>query len=229
MRPSKRCWSAAAAAAALSAVLSTTPASAAMQPEHRAAGQAFAFTLHGAAQWLPVAEEDRTGYVRTAFKHWVDVDKNGCNTRKEVLIAEAVDAPDVGSGCTLTGGTWYSAYDDRTLDSASALDVDHLVPLAEAWDSGASAWTPEEREQYANDLDDDRHLIAVSGASNRSKADKDVREWLPPYKPYDCQYLADWVSVKARWGLTVDAAEQSAIADQAAACPDQRITGTRAR
>ncbi|GAA4991301.1 hypothetical protein GCM10023205_74090 [Yinghuangia aomiensis] len=126
MRPSTRCWSAA-AAAALSAVVCTAPASAAAQREHRAAGEAFAFTLHGAAQWLPVAEEDRTGYERTKFRHWVDADKNGCNTRKEVLLSEAVDAPEVGSGCTLTGGRWYSAYDDRTLDSATALDVDHLV------------------------------------------------------------------------------------------------------
>lgn len=228
MRLSLRCWSAAAAAAALSAVVCTAPASAA-SPQHRAAGEEFAFTLHGAARSLPVADEDRTGYVRTAFKHWVDADKDGCNARKEVLLAEAVDAPDVGSGCTLTGGTWYSAYDDRTIAGASGLDVDHLVPLAEAWDSGANAWTAKERELYANDLDDDRHLIAVSAASNRSKADKDVREWLPPYKAYDCQYLADWVSVKARWGLSVDPAEQAAIADQAAACPDMEITGVRAR
>ncbi|NUP32357.1 MAG: hypothetical protein HOU01_11630 [Streptomycetaceae bacterium] len=121
--------------AALSAVVCSAPASAASPHERRAAGEEFAFTLHGAAGWLPVAEEDRTGYVRTAFKHWVDADKNGCNTRKEVLIAEAVDAPDVGSGCTLTGGTWYSAYDDRTIEGSSGLDVDHLVPLAEAWDS----------------------------------------------------------------------------------------------
>ncbi|WP_306292888.1 GmrSD restriction endonuclease domain-containing protein [Streptomyces avermitilis] len=73
----------------------------------------------------------------------------------------------------LTGGEWYSPYDDQYLDSAKKLDVDHLVPLAKAWDSGASAWTAKEREAYANDLDDPRVLIVVSAASNRSKADKD--------------------------------------------------------
>lgn len=69
----------------------------------------------------------------------------------------------------------------------------------------------------------------MSATTNRAKADKGVREWVPPYKPYDCTYLADWVAMKARWGLSVDPAEQAAIADQAAACPDMQITGVRAR
>lgn len=79
---------------------------------------------------------------------------------------EAVQAPERGPNCALAGGSWYSAYDDTQFDNARKLDVDHLVPLAEAWDSGASAWTAKEREAYANDLDDPRALIAVSAASS---------------------------------------------------------------
>lgn len=82
--------------------------------------------------------EDRTGYERTKFKHWVDADKDGCNTRAEVLKAEAVVVPEQGAKCKLSGGQWYSPFDDRYIVGPSGLDIDHLVPLAEAWDSGAS-------------------------------------------------------------------------------------------
>ncbi|WP_214353675.1 hypothetical protein [Streptomyces sp. CJ_13] len=86
---------------------------------------------------LPVAVEDRTGYQRTAFKHWNagDLPADGCNTRQEVLLAEAVVYPEIGPGCTLTGGVWWSYYDEREVTPAGALDIDHMVPLAEAWDS----------------------------------------------------------------------------------------------
>ncbi|MGW7426095.1 HNH endonuclease [Streptomyces sp. NPDC054813] len=103
---------------------------------------------------LTVADESSAGYPRDRFKHFTDADKNGCNTRAEVLLEEVVASPKVGAKCALSGGSWYSPHDDSYLDSASKLDVDHLVPLAEAWDSGASTWTPKEREANANDLDD---------------------------------------------------------------------------
>ncbi|WP_439673966.1 hypothetical protein [Embleya sp. MST-111070] len=101
--------------------------------------------------------------------------------------------------------------------SAVVCSAPATAASAEAWDSGASAWTPRERAQHANDLGDDRLPIAVSAVTNRAKADEDVREWVPPYQPYDCTYLADPVAMKARWGLAVDPAEQAAIADRAAA------------
>ncbi|MFJ9733715.1 HNH endonuclease family protein [Streptomyces sp. NPDC101171] len=122
--------------------------------------------------------------------------------RAEVLKAEAkaeaIIAPEQGPRCALSGGQWYSAYDDRYISGPSGLDIDHLVPLAEAWDSGASTWTAAAREAYANDLGDDRALIAVSAASNRSKADQDPTSWLPPAVAYRCQYVTDWVVDKTR-------------------------------
>ncbi|MCL8010916.1 HNH endonuclease family protein [Streptomyces sp. AS02] len=177
-------------------------------------------------QLLPSAAEVRDGYQRTSFKHW-NAGQNptdGCNTRAEVLLAEAVDRPQILPGCKLSGGRWWSYYDSKWLTSASALDVDHMVPLAEAWDSGASQWTAERREAYANDLAVHPSLVAVSAASNRSKSDQDPAEWLPPTVEVTCRYAAEWISTKLRWGLTADAAELEALTQVAEACPGTTVT-----
>lgn len=102
----------------------------------------------------PYLSEDKDiGYNRSFFKHWIDVNKNGCDTRAEVLISEAVVKPKVDKKCKITGGKWLSAYDNKSVTNASQLDVDHLVPLTEAWRSGAWAWTPKQRQDFANDLE----------------------------------------------------------------------------
>ncbi|MEV7130128.1 HNH endonuclease family protein [Streptomyces sp. NPDC093260] len=129
---------------------------------------------------------------------------------------------------SVTGGSWYSPYDDRYIEGPSGLVIDHLVPLAEAWDSGASTWTPVEREAYANDLGDERDLIAVSAASNRSKADQDPSTWLPPAAGYHCTYATDWIA-ETRWNLTIGTPEQTALAEVLEQCPDAPITVTLAR
>lgn len=159
---------------------------------------------------LKVADEVRAGYKRENFKHWVGVG-NGCDSRKAVIISEAIVKPTVDKKCVITGGQWISIYDNVTVIEAGKLDVDHMVPLAEAWDSGASAWDAKKREMYANDQTDPRHLIAVTGSSNRSKSDKDPTEWLPTNKAYVCEYLTNWVSIKVRWSLSVDKKEKDAI------------------
>lgn len=180
-----------------------------------------------AADQLPYAEavarlavmgEYRDGYDRDLFRHWVDADGDGCDTREEVLMAEAVVAPVRGAGCALSGGSWTSAYDGLVVAGPRALDIDHLVPLAEAWDSGASLWSPARRQGFANDLGFDRALIAVSAASNRSKSDRDPAEWLPPLASARCAYLADWVAVKLRWSLSADAAERLALVSAGSSC-----------
>ncbi|MFC8520125.1 HNH endonuclease family protein [Streptomyces sp. NPDC057257] len=222
---------AAAALSALAALLAPTTAHAdpAATPHRHAPGDALTLPVRDALAALPVQDESRTGYTRDKFRHWTDADRDGCTTRAEVLLDEAVQAPAVGAKCALTGGRWYSAYDDVYVDSARQLDVDHLVPLAEAWDSGASAWTAQEREAYANDLDDPRALIAVSAATNRSKADQDPATWLPPSAGYRCQYVTDWVADKTRYQLTVDPAEHAALNEILAVCPDIPVTVTIAR
>ncbi|MEU5825852.1 HNH endonuclease family protein [Streptomyces sp. NPDC047803] len=172
---------------------------------------------------IPVAAEKRTGYERESFKHWVDEDSDGCSTRQEVLIAEAVTAPKQGARCSLTGGSWRSYYDKVEVTDARKLDIDHMVPLAEAWDSGAYGWTAKRRETYANDLGAERSLVAVTAKTNRSKADKDPATWMPPADSATCTYLVDWTATKLRWGLTADEAEQEALLKNAEPCADSVV------
>ncbi len=177
-------------------------------------------TLPDAVKLLPVGVEKRDGYERDSFKHWVDEDQDSCNTRQEVLIAEAVKAPEQGARCALTGGEWLSYYDEETVTAAGKLDIDHMVPLAEAWDSGASEWDADRRMRYANDLDAERSLVAVTARTNRQKADKDPSQWLPPASSAQCTYGADWVGTKLRWKLEADEKESAALEKLAADCAD---------
>ncbi|MER6721433.1 HNH endonuclease family protein [Streptomyces halstedii] len=177
-------------------------------------------TLSDAVALLPVGEESRTGYERNSFRHWIDEDGDGCDTRREVLLAEAVTKPEQGPRCTLTGGSWVSYYDEVEVTDAKKLDIDHMVPLAEAWDSGASQWTAERREQYANDLGSERSLVAVTAKTNRSKSDKDPAQWLPPAASAQCTYASDWVATKLRWKLTIDTQEKTALEKLAGECED---------
>jgi len=138
----------------------------------------YSAPLQTAIADLPVATEVRTGYSRDEFQHWVDADGDGCNTRNEVLIAEADDPVTVGSGCALSGGRWFSYYDRVSWTQTSDVDIDHMVPLAEAWDSGARTWTDAVRRDFANDLGDYRTLGGVTDDVNQAKGDQDVAQWL---------------------------------------------------
>lgn len=177
-----------------------------------------ALSLADAIAKIPAAEEQRDGYKRDSFKHWIDEDADGCSTRQEVLIAEAVKKPEQGARCALTGGEWLSYYDEATVTEARKLDIDHMVPLAEAWDSGAYAWDADRRMRYANDLGADRSLVAVSARENRQKADRDPAEWMPSAESARCTYLADWTATKLRWGLSADGKERTALLDLSADC-----------
>lgn len=179
-------------------------------------------TVQKAIDSLKIADEIRTGYVRTKFKHWVGVG-SGCDSRKSVIISEAVVKPVVEKGCVIKGGEWLSIYDLVKVTEAGKLDVDHMVPLAEAWDSGASTWDDLKREKYANDQTDPRHLIAVTGPSNRSKSDQDPAEWMPTNKAYHCEYIANWVSIKVRWALSIDPKEKTALIANLKGCKATKI------
>lgn len=171
---------------------------------------------------LQVGADQTTGYNRSFFKHWVDADKNGCDTRAEVLLEEALVKPKVGKRCALGGGVWQSSYDNRSFFKANQLDVDHLVPLAEAWRSGAWKWSSQQRQTFANDLSNKEVLIAVSASSNRSKGDRDVSSWLPTFG--QCAYVRDWIVVKVLYGLTADPVEAETLGGFIASC---EITGVR--
>jgi len=181
---------------------------------------AGALTLTAAIEAIPDGDERRDGYERDSFRHWIDEDEDGCETRAEVLLEEATTKPEQGDRCKLTGGVWMSYYDEVEVTDAKKLDIDHMVPLAEAWDSGAYDWTPERRQAYANDLGSDRSLVAVTAKTNRSKADRDPAQWLPPAKSAHCTYAADWTAAKLRWKLNADKVEKTALLDLAKDCTD---------
>ncbi|WFE93353.1 HNH endonuclease family protein [Micromonospora sp. WMMD987] len=197
-------------------------------PAHPAVAAGYSAPLTTAVAGLAVAAENRTGYSRDLFPHWIDADGDGCTTRNEVLLAEAVSAPTVTGACTLTGGRWYSYYDDAYWTATGDLDIDHMVPLAEAWDSGARTWSTSRRQAYANDLGDSRALAAVTDNVNQAKSDQDPAGWLPPYAAARCRYVTEWVAVKIRWRLTVDSAEKSALTGLAGDCPNATVSVTYA-
>ncbi|MBD8870551.1 HNH endonuclease family protein [Nocardioides donggukensis] len=196
-------------------------------PAVAAAGDSYSAPLDTAIGDLRVAAEVRTGYSRSLFPHWVDDDGDGCHTRNEVLLAEADDPPTVTGTCTITGGRWFSYYDRVSWYQTSDVDIDHMVPLAEAWDSGARSWTTSTRRAFANDLGDYRSLVGVTDNVNQAKGDKDIAGWLPTYDR--CRYLREFVAVKLRWRLDVDTAELAAMRDLAGSCTNSTITVTRAR
>lgn len=168
--------------------------------------------------YVRVADPVELGYSRDLFRHWIDADRNGCDTRKEVLLEEAIDTPLVLGNCKLDAGSWYSEYDGLVFEDSSKLDIDHFIPLKEAWESGADRWSSQRREEFANDLGFPGSLIAVSATTNRSKSDRDPAQWLPTNEAYRCTYLITWLEVKIRWNLAVDQLEASSIIREAKDC-----------
>ncbi|WP_419994590.1 HNH endonuclease family protein [Streptomyces boninensis] len=161
------------------------------------------------------AEGSDSGYDRDKFPHWSTVE-GACNTRETVLKRDGKDVQQ-DSSCAATSGTWESPYDDATWSAAADVDIDHVVPLAEAWRSGASEWTADRREEFANNLEI-AQLIAVTDNVNQEKGDKDPAEWMPPVSGYHCTYARMWVWVKHTYGMTADSAEKSALSEALGTC-----------
>jgi len=188
--------------------ITATTSPAASVPATGATGQFVAMLASLATDEAP---NSHTGYNRDFFKAWIDADSDGCDTRAEVLLIESLIKAVTRNTCTVSTGQWYSPYDGVTVTDASKLDIDHFVPLAEAWKSGAYAWSSEQRIRYGNDLGYSASLIAVSASSNRSKSDSDPANWMPSNRACACDYVGTWVAVKWRWNLTVDTLERKAL------------------
>ncbi|WP_229070822.1 HNH endonuclease family protein [Actinoplanes sp. DH11] len=158
---------------------------------------------------LTVAAEANAGsYDRDLFPHWITI-SGTCNTRETVLKRDGTSVV-TSSACAATSGSWYSPYDGATWTAASDVDIDHVVPLAEAWRSGASTWTTSKRQNFANDLSRPQ-LIAVTDNVNQAKGDQDPSTWQPSRSAYRCTYAKMWVAVKSHWALKVQTAEKSAL------------------
>jgi hypothetical protein len=174
------------------------------------AGATTTLATLAVVSWAPM-----TGYSRDRFHTW-DSQGNGCDTRDVVLKRDGTGVS-VGDSCKIVQGTWFSAYDGKTLSDPQALDIDHMVPLANAWRTGAASWTDDQREQFANDLSRPQ-LLAVTLSTNRSKGDQDPSEWKPPRQEYWCAYAQRWIVVKGYWKLGVTTAEKSALKEMLGTC-----------
>ena len=174
---------------------------------------------------IAVQNEYPNGYDRNLFPHWKDIDGDRCDSRQQVLKRDSVSLPQVDPyKCKVIEGDWVSPYDGGQWTDPLDLDIDHVVALKETWDSGAWNWTTAQRQLYANDTSDSRTLLAVTDNVNQSKGDKDPSNWLPPLESYLCTYLGDWISIKARWGLSMDQSEAGRVRNLlAASCAGLRV------
>ncbi|MFD8143820.1 HNH endonuclease family protein [Streptomyces sp. NPDC059708] len=155
------------------------------------------------------------GYSRAMFPHWAR-QYGECDTREVVLSRDGREVTQ-DSACRAVTGTWYSEYDDRTVDSASKVDIDHMVPLANGWRSGADTWDTAKRKRFANDLDNSQ-LIAVSASSNRSKGDQAPDQWAPPNTYFWCTYSRAWTHIKSLYGLSVTGTERTKLIEMLNTC-----------
>jgi hypothetical protein len=156
-----------------------------------------------------------TGYSREKYPHWSTVE-GSCDTRETVLKRDAKDAR-TDAQCRLTAGHWHSPYDGGDWTNPQDIDIDHMVPLGQSWVSGASSWTQERRQEFANDLTRPQ-LFSVTDNVNQSKSDRAPDEWKPPLVTYWCQYATDWITVKRYYTLTITTPEKSALADMLNHC-----------
>lgn len=179
---------------------------------------------------LPVkGRAPKTGYARDHFgKGWGDPDRNGCDTRNDILTRDLTKLSyrDGTHGCVVLSGVLDDPFSGKKIDflrgqkTSSAVQIDHVVSLSNAWQTGAQKWSGEERAGFSNDP---LNLLAVDGPLNGQKGDGDAATWLPPNKKFRCPYVARQIAVKAKWGAWVTTAERDAMRRVLQTCPDQQL------
>ena len=167
----------------------------------------------------------KTGYARTQFPTWSDLNRNGCDTRNEILSRDltAVVYKDGTRDCKVISGSLLDPYSGKVIafsSTKSTIDIDHVVALSNAWQTGAAYFDKSKREEIANDP---LNLLAVDSSLNRQKGDGDAATWLPPLKSYRCDYVARQIAVKAKYALWVTSPEKDAIVKILEKCVGQRI------
>ena len=164
---------------------------------------------------------DLPEYDRREWRHWTDEDGDCQNARQEVLIDESTVAVEFASDdqCRVWSGQWQGPYTGEVVNDPSDLDIDHMVPLANAHRSGAWAWDRERKREFANSMGYENHLIAAISSANRSKGSKGPERWRPPLESYWCIYAIDWITIKNNWGLTATESEYAALREMLATCP----------
>jgi hypothetical protein len=188
------------------------------------AASTYSAPLRTAVKALPVAAESNSGYDRARqFGHWNDANRDCQNTRAEVLQNEskAKASFTTTKRCTVKSGRWVTTWDGKVHTSATTVQIDHTVPVHEAWGSGARNWSKAKRVAFYNDIGDHRALSAQTSKLNSTKQARGPEAWMPPKNR--CGYIGEWVAVKHRWGLKVDSTEKAALTRLANACPNVTI------
>ena len=171
---------------------------------------------------------DISSYDRDDWRHWIDDDRDCQDTRQEALIEESTSPVEYENSdqCRVESGDWTGLYTGEQFTDPSDLDVDHMVPLANAYRSGGWLWSESRRRDYANDLSYEGHLIAVQNSANRAKGADGPEEWRPPDRSYWCQYAIDWITIKNAWRLTASEAEAASLSEMLNTCTPQRTLTT---
>jgi hypothetical protein len=201
----------------------TAPVATSTQPRPAAAGTALA----AVARLTVKGRAPKTGYTRDQFgQSWFDVDRNGCDTRNDILRRDLISRQMQNACKVLAGALAPDPYTGTSIrfvyGGASEVDIDHLVALSDAWQKGAASWPAGKRLALANDP---LNLLAVDASANRSKGDGDTATWLPANKSFRCTYVARQVAVKAKYGVWVTAAERDAMTRVLGACPSMPLPG----
>ena len=167
----------------------------------------------------------KTGYSRAQFPHWSDPDRNGCDARNDTLKRDLTNITyKVGTrDCKVVGGQLLDPFSGKSITFSSTksnIDIDHLVALSNAWQTGAAYFDKAKRTQIANDP---LNLLAVDAKLNRQKGDGDAATWLPPAKSFRCEYVAAQIAVKVKYSLWLTAPEKSAMSRVLESCPEQLL------
>ena len=167
----------------------------------------------------------KTGYARSQFPHWSDPDRNGCDARNDTLKRDLTEVIyKAGTrDCKVISGLLLDPFSGKVITFSSTksnIDIDHVVALSNAWQTGAAYFDKTKRQQIANDP---LNLLAVDFSLNRQKGDGDAATWLPPLKSYRCDYVARQIAVKAKYGLWVTQPEKNAIVKLLEKCEGQKI------
>lgn len=205
-----------------------TPTLPTAAPKPPTAKRAAAGTALAAVAALTVkGRGPKTGYGRDQFgQAWFDTDRNGCDTRNDMLRRDLASRQ-MKNDCKVLAGTLapdpYTGTSIRFVyGGASEVDIDHIVALSDAWQKGAANWPAGKRLALANDP---LNLLAVDASANRAKGDGDTATWLPPNKAYRCSYVARQVAVKSKYGVWVTSSERAAMTRVLSACPTMRLPG----
>ncbi len=180
---------------------------------------------------LAIAEipDDLPDYDRSDWRHWRDTDGDCQDARQEVLVAES-RVPvvfETADECRVASGSWIGPYTGTVVDDPRQLDVDHMVPLANAHRSGGWQWSRERKAEYANSLEYPGHLIATTRSANRAKGSDGPEDWQPPDEGYWCDYATDWVTIKNEWDLTATEHEAVTLQEMLESCPQRTVLERR--